>query len=90
MISWQKGTRIRGVVQLVRDIYHTIQTVHLDHAFVVMCPQPVIYILINEYHCMVKKKKVSPFGPKGVPVTYKQHLALKKKARAKKEKWDGY
>lgn len=32
-------------------------------------------------------KKVSPFGPKGVPVTYKQHLKLKKEAKSKKEKW---
>ena len=36
---------------------------------------------------MAKQKKVSPFGPKGQPVTYKQHLRLKKKAQQKKEKW---
>ena len=34
------------------------------------------------------RKKVSPYGTKSEPVTYKQHLNLKKKARAKKEKWD--
>lgn len=33
------------------------------------------------------KKKISPYGPKGEPVTYKQHLRLKKKAMQKKEKW---
>ncbi len=36
---------------------------------------------------MAKKKKISPHGPKSEPVTWKQHLKLKKKAKAKKEKW---
>lgn len=39
---------------------------------------------------MASKKKSSPYAPKGTgPVTYKQHLAFKKKAMAKKEKWSG-
>ena len=38
---------------------------------------------------MAKQKKQSPYAPKGTgPVTYKQHLRYKKKARQKKEKWD--
>jgi hypothetical protein len=37
---------------------------------------------------MTKQKKVSPFGPAGQPVTYKQHLRAKKKAMQKKDKWD--
>lgn len=36
---------------------------------------------------MAKTKKVSPYGPRGEPVTYRQHLKLKKKALAKKSKW---
>ena len=37
---------------------------------------------------MAKQKKVSPYGPKGQPVTYKQHLRARKKAMQKKESWD--
>ena len=37
---------------------------------------------------MAKQKKVSPYGPKGEPVTYKQHLRLKKKKMQKAQKWD--
>lgn len=37
---------------------------------------------------MTKSKKVSPYGPKDKPVTYKQHLRLRKKAMQKKDRWD--
>ena len=39
---------------------------------------------------MAKKKAVSPYAPKGTgPVTYKQHLQWKKKAKQKKQQWGG-
>jgi len=37
---------------------------------------------------MAKAKKVSPYGPKGQPLTYKQHLRAKKRALQKKVSWD--
>ena len=37
---------------------------------------------------MTKQKKVSPYGAKGQPLTYKQHLRAKKRALQKKELWD--
>jgi len=37
---------------------------------------------------VAKQKKVSPYGAKGQPLTYKQHLRAKKKSMQKKETWD--
>jgi len=37
---------------------------------------------------MAKQKKVSPYGPKGQPITYRQHQAAKRKAMQKKQSWD--